>query len=468
MKRLRALGLSIVLSLSILPVHSDTLLGVFEGNQGWSMQQVETLEAWQGKKNAVVTLFTGWSDTSAQLLFNYQLPNIWQQGSVPLITWEPQFYENTPEDIETLIASGVYDQYITDWAVNLKQFLAGLDGSFGTDDDRRAYLRFAHEMNGDWYYWSALGGLNTPDDYIAMWKRVWEIFEAQGIDSDHLQWMWTVSASDFGDFTAEQYYPGDDYVDWVGIDGYNFGSNFVWSYWRTPEQVFESMRQRLQQLAPSKPLAISEVSTTAMSEYGINPFNKDEWIGQFAAYIKTANVGLISWFNLDKESGWQVFGGEYGAEEENAVKYYPAYKTLVSDDSFIAADTNNIRIITNSQFEGAFTGEGEIEKFVRRCEAQYAITAQWTGGYVAKMTLTANFMLSDNWEVQWRFPETESVSYGWRADMTQQANEVSATAPSWWYWMPADSMPDFGFVAAGEGSAPEAVTLSGVDCSIAE
>jgi hypothetical protein len=205
-----------------------------------------------------------------------------------------------------------------------------------------------------------------------------------------------------------------------------------------------------------------------MSEYGINPFNKDEWIGQFAAYIKTANVGLISWFNLDKESGWQVFGGEYGAEEENTVKYYPAYKTLVSDDSFIAADTNNIRIITNSQFEGAFTGEGEVEKFVRRCEAQYAITAKWTGGYVAKMTLTANFMLSDNWEVQWQFPETESVSYGWRADMAQQANEVSATAPSWWYWMPADSMPDFGFVAAGEGSAPEAVTLSGVDCSIAE
>ncbi|RVU83540.1 hypothetical protein EOL70_16005 [Leucothrix sargassi] len=466
MKRLQALVFSIGLSLSTSPLHSETLLGVFEGNQGWSMDKVETLEAWQDKKNAVVALYTGWSETSAQLLFDYQLPNIWQKGSVPLITWEPQFYESTPEDIETLIATGAYDDYIENWAVNLKQFLAGIDGVLGTEDDRRAYLRFAHEMNGNWYYWSALSGLNTPDDFITMWRRVWSIFEAQGIERDHLQWIWAVSASDHGDFTAEQYYPGDKYVDWVGIDGFNFGFDFAWSYWRTPEQVFEAMRHRLQKLASNKPLAIPEVSTTSMTEHGSNPFMKDEWISQFAEYVKTANVGLVSWFNLDKESDWKVFDGQFGAEEESGTRYYPAYKKMVADGSMIASNPNNPRIITDSQFKGEFGVNDEVAMFVKGCEMQYTITEQWKGGYVAKASLTANFILSDNWEVELQYPDSESVSYGWRARMSQHESRVLALAPSWWKWMPVDAMPDFGFVALGDGASPDHVMLDGVSCSI--
>ena len=466
MKQLQTLGLSIGLALSALPAHSDTLLGVFEGNQGWSMQQVESLETWQAKKNAIVTLFTGWSETSAQLLFDYQLPNVWQHGNVPLITWEPHFYEGTPEDIETLIATGAYDEYITNWAIQLKQFLAGLDGELGTNDDRRAFLRFAHEMNGDWYYWSALKGQNTPDDYIAMWRHVWDVVESQGITRDHLQWMWTVSASDYGDFSAEQYYPGDDYVDWVGIDGYNFGEDFSWSYWRTPTQIFEPMRQRLQQLAPDKPIAIPEVATNSITQYGVDPFAKDAWISQLGDYVKTNNIGLLSWFNLDKESDWRAFDGTYGAEESEDIKYYPAYKTLVSDNSLIAADTSNPQLITDSQFKGEFAENDEINEFIRSCEVSYALTTQWTGGYVAKVSIDANFILSDDWSVQWQFAETESVSYSWRAQMTQQGNSVSIAAPSWWHWMPADASPDFGFVAGGVGATPEAVTLEGTQCSV--
>ena len=466
MKQLQTLGLSISLALSALPAHSDTLLGVFEGNQGWSMQKVEALEDWQAKKNAVVTLFTGWSETSAQLLFDYQLPNIWQNGNVPLITWEPHYYEGTPEDIETLIAAGVYDDYITNWASRLKQFLAGLDGELGTNDDRRAFLRFAHEMNGDWYYWSALSGLNTPDDYVSMWRHVWEIVEAQGITRNHLQWMWTVSASDYGGFTAEQYYPGDDYVDWLGIDGYNFGDDFSWSYWRTPTQIFESMRQRLVNLAPNKPIAIPEVATTSMTQYGHDPFRKDTWIAQLDDYIEGHNIGLISWFNLDKESDWRVFDGTVGAEEADDIKYYPAYKTLVNKQRLVAADYSNPQLITDSQFKGEFAGDSEVNEFVRSCEVSYALSAQWSGGYVAKVSVDANFVLPDDWSMEWQFADTESVSYSWRASLTQQSQTVSIAAPSWWMWMPENAMPDFGFVAAGEGITPDAVSLEGVQCLV--
>ncbi len=68
-----------------------TLLGVYYGNQGWKMDQVRDLERWQGKKHAVLNMFTNWCNRTKTLdnLFKQQLLNIWNNGNVPLITWEP-------------------------------------------------------------------------------------------------------------------------------------------------------------------------------------------------------------------------------------------------------------------------------------------------------------------------------------------------------------------------------------------
>ncbi len=81
-------------------------------------------------------------------------------------------------------------------------------------------LYLAHEMNGNWYPWS-LG--STPNEYILAWRHVYTIFSNKGLESTRLQWIWCVNNEDFGNYTAENYWVGDNYVDWIGIDGYNFG-----------------------------------------------------------------------------------------------------------------------------------------------------------------------------------------------------------------------------------------------------
>ena len=65
----------------------QALLGVYYGNQGWKMDQVQAMEAWQGKRHAVVNLFTDWCSRAKTLdnLFNQQLPAIWANGNVPVI-----------------------------------------------------------------------------------------------------------------------------------------------------------------------------------------------------------------------------------------------------------------------------------------------------------------------------------------------------------------------------------------------
>ena len=88
-------------------------------------------------------------------------------GSVPEITWEPWNPDDGPQQPAYglgQIAGGRYDSYIAGWA----KAAAAYEG--------RLLLRFAHEMNGDWYPWSVSAGSGSPDDYVSAFRRVHLIF----------------------------------------------------------------------------------------------------------------------------------------------------------------------------------------------------------------------------------------------------------------------------------------------------
>jgi hypothetical protein len=329
------------------------LLGVYYGNQGWKMDQVQAMESWQGKRHAVVNMFTNWNSTSKTIsnVFSQQLPNIWNNGNVPLVTWEPTTGASTLPDIEVRIARGEYDTYINTWASQMKTFLSGPDGVFGSEDDRRAYLRLAHEMNGDWYPWGSTLGNNSPADYVAMWRHVKAIFASKGITSTHLQWMWCVNHDDVGTGVAEQFFPGNDHVDWVAIDGYNWGTSQTWSSWKSPANTYDPMITRLRAIS-SKPLAITEFASTS-SGNGVS--GKSQWISDAFSYFVSKNVKMVVWFNEDKETDWGVFGGvngdgtfKYG---RTSYKTYASYKSAVNAHT-IAPDKSNPRLLTDAQFAG--------------------------------------------------------------------------------------------------------------------
>ncbi|HEY9691905.1 MAG TPA: hypothetical protein V6D15_06855 [Oculatellaceae cyanobacterium] len=340
-------------------VIKDPLLGVYYGNQGWNMGQVQAMETWQGKKNAVVNMFTDWGSDSTTMnnLFNTQLPNIWNNKNIPMISWEPLTSgSTTPDNIEVLIGSGQFDTYINNWADRLKTFLSGSDGVYNTNDDRRAYLRFAHEMNGDWYAWSAAKGGNSPTDYVNMWKHTKDIFDAKGMDASRLQWVWSVNNTDAGGFTAEQYYPGDAYVNWVAIDGYNWGTSQSWSSWQTPSQVFDDMLGRLKAIS-TRPVGITEVGSSTKTSSGTSLTAKSQWMTDMFNYAVNKDIKMVNWFNQDKETDWAAFGGAngdstYKANKTTTYKTYSAYKTGITPASYSGSDVNNPRLLTDTFFYG--------------------------------------------------------------------------------------------------------------------
>lgn len=319
---------------------SPPIFGVKYGNQGWDLQSVRALEAWQGRRHEVLVLFTNWdADRNVQdNLFMRQLPAIWQHGSVPVITWELYTGAKTPNDIVSRIANGEHDAYVEAWGKRLREFLAGRDRRLGTDDDRRAYLRLGHEMNGNWYPW----GQRSPERFVAMWKRVHAIFADLGLGPSHLQWMWCVTNADHGPFAAEAYYPGDEWVDWVAVDGYNWGSSTRTSKWQTPDEVLGPMIARLR-AQTGKPIALAEVASTSLTTNGDEPAAKGQWITDLFAWVRTQPVRMVCWYNVDRDAEFAVFGGVQGE--------YAAYRAAVQALG-PAPPTPDRRLLTDQRFGG--------------------------------------------------------------------------------------------------------------------
>jgi hypothetical protein len=339
----------------------QALLGVYYGNQGWKMDQVRAMEAWQGKRHAAVNLFTDWCNRTKTLdnLFNQQLPNIWANGNVPVVSWEPYLCSasSTPNDVEVRAARGDYDAYLRAWADRMKAFVSGPDGSLGTADDRRVYIRLAHEMNGNWYPWGAAMGGNSAAHYILMWQRVRGIFWEKGLDARTVQWIWAVNHEDVGPARAEDYYPGDAYVDWIGIDGYNWGASQSWSTWTAPDAVFGSMVARLRSIS-AKPLALTETASSSATPGAVNVAAKSQWITQLFAYATAPATGarMIVWFNEDKETDWAVFGGSNGDETyrsgRTSYKAYASYRAAARAANLASTSSADPRLMSDMFFAG--------------------------------------------------------------------------------------------------------------------
>ena len=205
-------------------------------------------------------------------------------------------------------------------------------------------------MNGNWFPWS-LG--STPTDFIMAWRHVYNIFSNKGLDSTRLQWVWCVNNQDFGNYTAEDYWVGENYMDWIGVDGYNWGKSQSWFEWAWPTEVFDNMIGRLRKLSSTKPLSINEYGTTSMVETNVSNIQyKTEWLNQFCDYVSNNQVKMASYLNTDVETDWAVFGGMHGDVVWNNRTAYTAYKNCLQSNEWIQPNITNKRLITDDQFSG--------------------------------------------------------------------------------------------------------------------
>lgn len=216
---------------------------------------------------------------------------ILDENSVPVITWEP-WYACSEKGVDPgRLLQGEYDGYIKDFA--------GLIASFGSE----IYIRFAHEMNGDWYPWSGskIGALN----YIHMYRYVKDICDRAGMDN--ARWIFSVNWEDIpatADNSFQNYYPGDEYVDYIGLDGYNWGDTKPWSGWMSFRDLFDAP-YRMSRALFDKPVLITEFSSASSGG------DKALWIREAMIDMRDRyDIEGFVLFNVDKETDWKFRPGE--------------------------------------------------------------------------------------------------------------------------------------------------------------
>jgi hypothetical protein len=211
----------------------------------------------------------------------------WSEGALPMITLEP-IVKNSDSGQPTMgqIASGDYDTQLTAWA----QAAASQNMAF--------VLRFAQEMNGNWYSWSDGEFGNAPGDYVAAWRHVHDLFDANG--AKQTIWNWSVNRVDtLPNKDLARVYPGDDYVDWVGISGYYRQDDGTAPSFNG---TFGMTLAALKRLAPKKLVILSEVGA------GTTEANRVAWINDFfAQLLNHPEVIGFDWFNDFKSGGdWRI------------------------------------------------------------------------------------------------------------------------------------------------------------------
>ncbi|WP_181036313.1 glycoside hydrolase family 26 protein [Arthrobacter sp. B1805] len=212
------------------------------------------------------------------------------RGAETLLTWEPWTWGGgTSQPAYSLdrIAAGDYDAYLREWGTTLATW------------GHPVYLRFAHEMNGDWYPWAEGVNGNGPGDYIAAYRHVHDVVASTG--ASNISWVWSPNVPYWGSTPLEALYPGQGYADVVALDGYNWGTSQSWSGWQEPEALFGEGLAQLRTLAPGVPIMIGE---TASAESG---GSKAQWITNLFGYLSAQQdvMGLV-WFHINKETDWRI------------------------------------------------------------------------------------------------------------------------------------------------------------------
>lgn len=222
----------------------------------------------------------------------FSVETIHEQGATTIVSLELWSWHDVKSDhYLTDIISGKYDNFFQQWATDAKT------------NGRRVLLRFGFEFNGNWFTWS-----QKPKDFVKAWRHIHDMFQKVG--AGNVEWVWSpnvVSTPDVKANNMHLYYPGDEYVDWVGVDGYNFGDHHdIWHQWQSFHDVFQKVLVDFHKRYPTKPVMISEFGCARGK-----PNQRKQWI--FDAYItlqKYPQVQAVIWFNYDKrkedEPNWRL------------------------------------------------------------------------------------------------------------------------------------------------------------------
>lgn len=269
---------------------SRNLFGLYTLQSPFDTSEFDLVENAVDRDAQVSGYFQSWEDDFRP----DAVEKAWARDEIPLLTWESQAQVGVvSRDDATYslpkIYGGDFDAYLTQYARDI------------VATDLPLVIRLNHEMNGNWYPWSEVDWEGKPvngnnrGDYVKMWRHVHDIFEAEGAN-EYVVWLWAPNRVNRipSQPAPAEFYPGDEYVDWIGISGYyrpyDEAATFDETYGRTLPLLREA--------APDRPIFLAEIGATEDGQ------QKAAWIESlFEGLAANPDIIGFGWFSLAVTSG---------------------------------------------------------------------------------------------------------------------------------------------------------------------
>ncbi|GAA4288134.1 glycoside hydrolase family 26 protein [Georgenia daeguensis] len=264
---------------------SQQYFGMFTEESPYFFGEVDEVAATLQHMPSSVTYFAGWDqDFRADAA-----TSAWTRNMLPIVSWEARPNETNmgPDSSNAVneeyqladIIAGNHDDYLRRYAADVAEF--GLPVG----------IRMMHEMNGHWYPWSEQTNGNKPGEYVAAWRHVHDIFTDAG--AENVLWFWSPNTIEFPQAQPlEELYPGDEYVDVVGLSGYY--RKVIEGKEASFENTYGRSVAGLRAVAPGKPIFLTEVGATETGG------KKAEWVTSFfEALRQNPDIIGFTWFQRE-------------------------------------------------------------------------------------------------------------------------------------------------------------------------
>lgn len=204
------------------------------------------------------------------------------------------------------VLDGKYDTYLKNYAREV------------VNSGEPVLFRLGNEMNGDWCVYSSHHTSKDTDIFKAFYYYIYQIFVEAG--ADNVIWVWNPNGKSFPDFKWNDelcYYPGDEYVDVIGMTSYNTGTYYESETWMEFDQMYDSLYRKYIDLY-EKPLMITEFSSSSVGG------SKEAWVANMFRNINKYNRIKVAvwWDGCDWDAEGNVARSYFIDETEELVRLF--------------------------------------------------------------------------------------------------------------------------------------------------
>lgn len=253
------------------------------------------------------------------------------EGVIPLIGFMPwsTLRQSQPEPIYTLeaILAGTFDHQLRACAREVR--------SLGFP----IMIEFGPEANGSWFPWSGAWNhsgkgdrFDGPGRFRDSYRHIISLFREER--ADNVTWVFHTASSSAPDApwnAAKAYYPGDEWIDWIGVSLY--GKRRPGDPVKPFDDLMRKTYSELAALSPAKPIALLELGISD------DPGNssKARWIADAMRLISSGRyprVKAVCWWNKTHRPDGTPSTLEIDSSPESLSAYRDGVRNLVDQPNW--------------------------------------------------------------------------------------------------------------------------------------